>query len=362
MRKNYRNFGRIVSMNARQKGNKEWWWQISILVGPGNDGKIKYFGAMLFYMETKEVYRFALDSLHKSMGERAPLKTKINFADGFLNQSDVREGQFYFADSYNTWQTISKNLGRYYSGRVKKALDKDMHATTQQLCDHYLDIAIDILSQKNAATGVRFLNKMKQSSEHMFEWGIAGKLTMGLKGSQMSESSNSQLEAWFKSLILTMPRLFTGICKIANQMHSASRIARIRYNMICNIGKYDDDGPPRFHEPVHIADCRKWGSEICTERVSVEAYFDHVWKLEIKDSKDTKFPIIDENDVENFDYDTMGIGDDKDRDSEDLDDGDGEDSDGHKSDESDDSDNDDAHDDAGADKQRRKKFHDSSLI
>ncbi|KNC80898.1 hypothetical protein SARC_06755 [Sphaeroforma arctica JP610] len=87
--------------------------------------------------------------------------------------------------------------------------------------------------------------------------------------------------------------------------------------------------------------------------VRILAYFDPVWKLKIEDSKDTKFPIIDENDVENFDYDTMGIGDDRDGDSEDSDDGDGEDSDGHKSDESDDSDNNDAHDGAGTDKQRR---------
>ncbi|KNC83990.1 hypothetical protein SARC_03778 [Sphaeroforma arctica JP610] len=111
-------------MNARHTGNDNWGWQILILVGLGNDGKIKYFGAMLFYLETKEIFRFVLDSRQKLMGQRTPLKTQIVFVDSSLNQSDIREGQFYFADMYHTKQSISNYLGKYLSARVGLAGDK----------------------------------------------------------------------------------------------------------------------------------------------------------------------------------------------------------------------------------------------
>ncbi|KNC83969.1 hypothetical protein SARC_03789 [Sphaeroforma arctica JP610] len=233
-------------------GNNTWGWQLAIMVGPGNDGIIIHFGVMLFYMETKATYKFALDSLPRSLslGPGAPLKTTVVFADGLLSQAVVSPGQFFFSDS----------------GTFKDEILAALSAATGESCTRHFEAEIRTLESRDADLAATYIASLMRISRHLAGWGLNDKLTLGLKGSQMSESTHAQVKSWFKNLRLDPLTLINGITDMCSLTLVSRRKKKFNYAMEYGLPFEDKPAKPRKSEPPHIEKCRMWGSRRCTEK------------------------------------------------------------------------------------------------
>ncbi|KNC87381.1 hypothetical protein SARC_00522 [Sphaeroforma arctica JP610] len=159
MRQSYAKYESIECLNTRHKGNNYWGWQLAIIVGPGIGGMIKHFGVTLFYMETKAIYNFALDSLQKSIGPgpKAPLNTRLVFAEGFLTQADVNPGQFFFSDRYHIKINFYKNLRGLYSGKLQVMILDVLHPGTRRSSDAHFIVVIQILQTRDADSTASYI-------------------------------------------------------------------------------------------------------------------------------------------------------------------------------------------------------------
>ncbi|KNC73938.1 hypothetical protein SARC_13502, partial [Sphaeroforma arctica JP610] len=112
-----------------------------------------------------------------------------------MNQSAVGEERFFFSNRYHIKKSIKSNLRQDYAGTVCADINTALDPATKAVCEEKLKSAISTL-MNNGRQNYKSLQDILLRSEHVCDWGIENRFTMGLVGEQMTESAFSQHGSW----------------------------------------------------------------------------------------------------------------------------------------------------------------------